>query len=86
MELVIIDCLIMNYLFTISQISQTLSTTGTTPKLSHIHVKFSEKLYNYNSPINNQLVNQVRHILIILSILLLSSPLIGQETGVLFQY
>jgi len=30
--------------------------------------------------------NQVRHILIIFSILLLSSPLFGQETGVLYQY
>jgi len=28
--------------------------------------------------------NQVKHLLIILSILLLSSPLFGQETGVLF--
>ena len=30
--------------------------------------------------------NQMRHILIILSILLLSSPVIGQETGVLYLY
>ena len=30
--------------------------------------------------------NQVKHLLIILSILLLSSPVIGQETGVLYQY
>ena len=30
--------------------------------------------------------NQVKHLLIILSILLLSSPLICQETGVLYQY
>ncbi len=28
----------------------------------------------------------MKHILIILSILLLSSPLFGQETGVLYQY
>ena len=28
----------------------------------------------------------MRHILIILSFLLLSSPVIGQETGVLYQY
>ncbi len=34
----------------------------------------------------NQLGNQVKHLLIILSILLLSSPLFGQETGVLYQY
>jgi len=32
MELVIIDCLIINYLFTISQVSQTPSTTGTPPQ------------------------------------------------------
>jgi len=30
--------------------------------------------------------NQVRHILIILSLLLLSSPVIGQETGVLYYW
>ena len=28
----------------------------------------------------------MKHLLIILSILLLSSPVIGQETGVLYQY
>jgi len=28
----------------------------------------------------------MRHILILISILLLSSPVIGQETGVLYQY
>jgi len=39
MELVIIDCLIINYLFTISQVSQTPSTTGTPPQSSHILVK-----------------------------------------------
>jgi len=38
MELVIIDCLIINYLITISQVSQTLSTTGTPPQYSHILV------------------------------------------------
>jgi len=32
MELVIIDCLIINYLITISQVSQTPSTTGTPPQ------------------------------------------------------
>jgi len=32
------------------------------------------------------LETQVKHLLIILSILLLSSPVIGQETGVLYQY
>ena len=30
------------------------------------------------------IVNQMKHLLIILSILLLSSPLFGQETGVLY--
>ncbi len=30
--------------------------------------------------------NQVKHTLIILSLLLLSFPLFGQETGVLYQY
>ena len=30
--------------------------------------------------------NQVKHLLILLSILLLSSPLFGQETGVLYRY
>jgi len=40
-----------------------------------------------SSPKTNQLGNQVKHLLIIiLSLLLLSSPVIGQETGVLYQY
>jgi len=39
----------------------------------------------YGSP-KPPIGNQVKHILIILSILLLSSPLFGQETGVLYQY
>jgi len=30
--------------------------------------------------------NQVKHLLILISILLLSSPLFGQETSVLYQY
>ena len=30
--------------------------------------------------------NQVRHLFLILSFLLLSSPVIGEETGVLYQY
>jgi len=38
------------------------------------------------SPKTNQLGNLVKHLLIILSFLLLSSPVIGQETGVLYQY
>ena len=39
------------------------------------------------SPKTNQFGNQVKHLLIIiLSFLLLSSPVIGQETGVLYQY
>jgi hypothetical protein len=36
------------------------------------------------SPKTNQLGNQLKHILILLSFLLLSSPVIGQETGVLY--
>ena len=40
-------------------------------------------MLGYSKPL---LGNQVKHLLIILSILLLSSPVIGQETGVLYQY
>ena len=38
MELVIIDCWIINYLITIPQVSQTPSTTGTPPQSSHFLV------------------------------------------------
>ena len=36
------------------------------------------------SPKTKQLGNQVKHLLILISILLLSSPVFGEETGVLF--
>jgi len=38
------------------------------------------------SPKTNQLGNQVKHLLILLFLFLLFSPLFGQETGVLYQY
>jgi len=45
-----------------------------------------ESWYVLGSPKTKQLGNQVKHLLIILSFLLLSSSLFGQETGVLYQY
>ena len=54
-----------------------------TPQSSHILVNQTKFWYIMGSPKTNQLGNQVKHLLIILSILLLSSPVIGQETGVL---
>ena len=70
MELVIIDCLIMNYLFTISQVSQTPSTTGTTPQPTHFLVKQTDWCYILGSP-NPLIGHQVKHLLI-LSFLLFS--------------
>ena len=46
---------------------------------SHIHVKQTDWCYILGSPKTNQLGNQVKHLLIILSFLLLSSPLFGQS-------
>ena len=54
--------------------------------ISHILVNQTKFWYILGSPKTNQLGNQVKHLLIILSILLLSSPVIGQETGVWYQY
>ena len=62
------------------------TTTSYSQSKSHILVKQTDWWYILGYPKTNQLGNQVRHILIILSILLLSSPLFGQETGVLYQY
>ena len=52
-------------------------------RLPHFLVNQNKFWYNLGFP-NPLIGNQVRHLLIILSILLLSSPVIGQETGVLF--
>jgi len=62
-------------------------TWGPLQKPSHFLVKQTKFWYILSSPKTNQLGNQVKHLLIIiLSLLLLSSPVIGQETGVLYQY
>ena len=53
------------------------------PQPTHFLVKHHIFWYNLGFP-NPLIVNQVKHLLIILSILLLSSPVIGQETGVLY--
>ena len=46
MELVIIDCLIINYLFTISQVSQTPSTTGIPPQPTQfLKIKLIDGIY-----------------------------------------
>ena len=77
--------MIITYLFTISQVSQTPSTTGTPPQPTHFLVKHHIFWYNLGSP-NPLIGNQVKHLLTLLSIILLSSPVIGEETGVLYQY
>ena len=40
----------------------------------------------YKVLLNQRIGNQLKHLLILISILLLSFPLFGQETGVLYQY
>ena len=51
----------------------------------HILVNQTKFWYILGSP-NTPIGNQVKHTLILLSIILLSSPVIGQETGVLYLY
>ena len=62
-----------------------LHKSDNTPLTSHFLVKSSKLWYMYGSP-KPLIGNQVRHILILLSILLLSSPVIGQskKSGLLY--
>ena len=55
------------------------------PQSSPFLVKQTKFWYILGSP-NTPIGNQVKHTLILLSIILLSSPVIGQETGVLYLY
>jgi len=55
------------------------------PQPTHLLVKHPESWYKLGSP-KTPIGNLVKLLLIIISILLLSSPVIGQETGVLYQY